>query len=933
MTDAVELAEHLLAEPDVELARLEQSVLASTLAELGRHLGDHPSQAILAIRRVEDMAAAIDAPDIEARAMYVRARATAASGDFTTALGLIRRAAAAFRACSLVGAALRTNLGLAHVLNESGRHVEALSACDSILDALATDPLLDLDTDERLQLGAAAEQNRGLCFELTGRWVQALEAYANAEAGYSELGQASSIGEVLNNRGLVLLALGRITEAQEAFGDALAMLDEDDRPLRALALNGLAETLLARGQYVACLDTLAEAKSLLDEVDAPLPELDRTLSAARAYEALNLHREALATYEEAAAFFDKGGLTVEAARATWGAARIRLAMGDATRAASDLAGVVDTFREADHQPWLALALLDRAATSRALGAFAEALADAQAASSISQASSAPLELVRSELAVADLLQRGGDDDAASAAIERAAAVLHDVDLAPLSLLVAQAQGLHLLRQGRFDRAREPLERAADTAERLHAVVDGAAVGQRFMLDKLDAFDGLIELAAHDPSLADDQRGVAVLAATERARRRRLGGLNMHRTASGVIATADEGLSGELDAVYAEMLTPGHTDRQRFARLSERVAELELRLSRAALDKLRPVRSKARSGATAGSTQLPGGETVLSWYCLQDEVIALVIAGGVVAYRPMCTCRDDVIDAVDRLDAQWQHFHADQHLSGRHHDRFERACRVVLGELHEMLVAPVSDLLPTTPAAPLVIAAHGPLQQVPVHALHDGSRYLVERFTISTTPSVSDFVARSALKHEGGARSLVIAASDATTPAMEEEARAVAAHLGDVSLHVGDDATSTALMQGAPGAAVLHIACHALFRRDNPMFSSLRLADRSIRANQLLDLDLSGALVTLSSCDSARSHGAHGEELVGLMRSVLGAGARTLVASLWPADDGATRDVMDRFYDELDGTGPAIALREAQLEQLGRTPHPYFWAPFIVIGGR
>ncbi|MEP7111987.1 MAG: CHAT domain-containing protein [Ilumatobacteraceae bacterium] len=931
MNDAVELAELLLAEPDVELARLEQSVLALTLAELGRHLGDHPSQAIMAIQRVEDMAAAIEAHDIEARAIYVRARATAASGDFTTALGLIRRAAAAFRACSLMGAALRTNLGLAHVLNESGRHVEALSACDSILDALAIDPPPDLDTDERLQLGAAAEQNRGLCFELTGRWVQALEAYANAEVGYSDLGQASSIGEVRNNRGLVLLALGRIAEAQEAFGDALAMLDEDDRPLRALALNGLAETLLAHGQYVACLDTLAEAKSLLDEVDAPLPELDRTLSAARAYEALNLHREALATYEEAAAFFDKGGLTVEAARATWGAARIRLAMGDAARAASDLAGVVDTFREADHQPWLALALLDRAATSRSLGAFAEALADARAASSISQASSAPLELVRSELAVADLLQRD-DDDAATAAIERAAAVLDDVDLAPLSLLVAQAQGLHLLRQGRFDRAREPLERAASTAERLHDVVDGAAVGQRFMLDKLDAFDGLIELAAHDPSLDDDRRGVAVLDATERARRRRLGGLDMHRTVSGMIAD-DDGLSGELDAVYAEMLTPGHTDRERFARLSQRVAELELRLSRAALDKLRPVRGQARSQAKAHSRQPPGGETVLSWYCLQDEVIALVLAGDAVVYRPLSTCRDDVIDAIDRLDAQWQHFHADQHLSGRHHDRFERACRVVLGELHEMLVAPVSDLLPTAPAAPLVIAAHGPLQRVPVHAMHDGSRYLVERFTISTTPSVSDFVTRSALKHEGGGRSLVIAASDATTPAMEGEAHAVAAHLGDVSLHVGDDATSTALMQGAPGAAVLHIACHALFRRDNPMFSSLRLADRSIRANQLLDLDLSSALVTLSSCDSARSHGAHGEELVGFTRSVLGAGARTLVASLWPADDGATRHIMDRFYGELDGTGPAIALRAAQLEQLGRTPHPYFWAPFIVIGGR
>lgn len=938
---ALALAEHLLADDDLDGARPGGRTLAGALAEIGRRLGDHPGRAAIALARLEELAAAHGSADVAARSVYVRAQATAMTGDLATALELIDLAARRFAEVGLHGGALRTDLGRINVLNETGRHDEALDTCHRLVHVLSTRPPADLSAEEVLELLAAAEQNRGLCCELTGRWLEALEAYARAEAGYARLDDEASIGEVLNNRGLVLLALGRIGEARAAFRSALDKLDADDRPLRAMATNGLAETLLAGGDYVGCLDALADAKELLDDLDAPMPELDRSLAAARAYEALNLSREALANYEEAERFAATGGAAVEAARAVWGAARLRFELGDTERAAADLGRALDAFRQAGHGQWLALALLDRSAMSHREGDVAAALADADEAASISAVSDARIELVRAHLAIAELRDAAGDEAGADAAIAAAVAAGEQVEVAPVSLLVDQAVGRRLLERRDLAAARRCLERAARTAELLHADLDGAVVGQRFMLDKLDAFDALIELALVDPTVADDHRGVEVLAATERARRRRLGELR-HRTGAPHAAADDGEVATELDAVYAEMLNPAHGDRERFERLTERAADLELRLSRARLDSAR--HDRGVGGASPSSTGtaadepissdlvLPNGETVLSWYCLADRVLALVIADGLVTVRLVPATRAEVVDAVARLDAQWQHLHADAQLLVRHHDRFERAVRRVLGELHDMLVAPVADLLPTAPAAALVVAAHGPLQQVPVHALHDGERYLIERFTVSTTPSVADYVTRAASKHPGG-RSLVIAASDATTPAIDAEGRAVAAHLSDVSLHLGDVATASALLGGASGAAVVHLACHALFRRDNPMFSSLRLADRSIRANELLDLDLTGALVTLSSCDSARSHAGHGEELVGLMRAVLGAGARTLVASLWPADDTTTHRVVDGFYARLRELGPAAALRETQLAQLSQTPHPYYWAPFVVIGGR
>lgn len=505
---ALALAEHLLADDDLVGARPAGRTLAGALDEIGRRLGDHPVRAAAALMRLEELAALHGATDLAARSIYVRAQATAMSGDLVTALDLIDLAAQRFAHLGLHGGSLRTDLGRINVLNETGRHDEAFDACHRLIHALATKPPADLEPDEVLELLAAAEQNRGLCCELTGRWLEALEAYARAEAGYARLDDEASIGEVLNNRGLVLLALGRIGEARAAFRGSLDKLDQDDRPLRAMATNGLAETLLAGGDYVGCLDALADAKELLQDLDAPMPELDRSLAAARAYEALNLSREALANYEDAERFAASGGAAVEAARAAWGAARLRFELGDTDRAAADLRRALDAFRHAGHGQWLALALLDRSAMLQRAGDLPGALADAREAASISAGGDARVELVRAHLAIAELLDEVGDVDGADAAVVAAIDAGERVDVLPVSLLVDQAVGRRLLERRDLDAARRRLERAAHTAELLHASLDGAVVGQRFMLDKLDAFDALIELALVDPAIDDDRRGSA-----------------------------------------------------------------------------------------------------------------------------------------------------------------------------------------------------------------------------------------------------------------------------------------------------------------------------------------------------------------------------------------------------------------------------------------
>jgi CHAT domain-containing protein len=104
------------------------------------------------------------------------------------------------------------------------------------------------------------------------------------------------------------------------------------------------------------------------------------------------------------------------------------------------------------------------------------------------------------------------------------------------------------------------------------------------------------------------------------------------------------------------------------------------------------------------------------------------------------------------------------------------------------------------------------------------------------------------------------------------------------------------------------------------------------------MEINASLVTLSACQSGASMVGGGDELVGFARAFLYAGAASLLMSLWRVEDQATTHLMDRFYHALlaNQRKPA-ALREAQLallqgEEGTRYRHPYYWAPFFLVGG-
>jgi CHAT domain-containing protein len=150
--------------------------------------------------------------------------------------------------------------------------------------------------------------------------------------------------------------------------------------------------------------------------------------------------------------------------------------------------------------------------------------------------------------------------------------------------------------------------------------------------------------------------------------------------------------------------------------------------------------------------------------------------------------------------------------------------------------------------------------------------------------------------------------------------------------LGSDATADQLRKLGAESRFVHVATHGMFRRDNPMFSSIRLGDGPLSVYDLYELRLSAELVTLSGCGTGLSGVVGGDEQLGLVRGLLYAGARGVLLTLWDAYDSSTADFMKAFYGYMKGGwSKPRAAQEAMREIRERLPHPFFWAPFAMLG--
>lgn len=117
-----------------------------------------------------------------------------------------------------------------------------------------------------------------------------------------------------------------------------------------------------------------------------------------------------------------------------------------------------------------------------------------------------------------------------------------------------------------------------------------------------------------------------------------------------------------------------------------------------------------------------------------------------------------------------------------------------------------------------------------------------------------------------------------------------------------------------------------------MFSGIRLGDGYVNLYDLYQMRLGAKLVTLSGCATGMNFVAAGDELIGLQRGLFCAGATSLLLSLWDVHDGSTAELMQEFYKRYIQSNDMVASLQAAMRDVRQeNPHPYFWAPFVLVG--
>lgn len=908
----------------------------------------HPDQARQLAVLCAAAAPAAGVPLLAPRATYLQAQSYALHGQFDRALAFIQAARQGFIELGATLEAIRTNLGRIHILNEVGRHREALDAAEATLAALAGYPT---DHPQASLMRANTYQNQGICYETTGRYDEALAAYAQAETGYAALGMTERLGEVSNNRGIVLVHLGRLSEALMAFIETARIWETAGLTLsQAQTLNNLGEAYLALGQYARSLETFSEALRLFGSLGTVTNQHILLRKMADVYLALNLYPEALATYRQALAALDEAGMSDHRARALWGLGATHLAQEQLVEADTALAQAAELFASAGNQPTLAMVLLEQADLHQRRDQWEMALEHAQQALELVAGRGWPVQEILANLRLADLL--GTDASAAGPYLLEAQRLSSDLALPAVTFRVHQRLGHWHRRQNNPAAAQIHLEMAVGQIETLRGTLAQEAISVSFLHDKTTAYEDLIRLHLDRGGAAGVEAAFTV---AEQAKARSLVDL-----LTGVLSTGAEPAAGsataerlatlqaDLNATYNEFFRPGAIPNvETLVALQSRRQQIEEAISR-----LRLQESFTAPAATRWSRRVdwsepltlprlrswtPPGMGMVVYHILGEEILAFVGRPESLHVVRHLSRVAYVQDMLQHLNIQWERFRVGRDFAQRHLGTMELSTRRVLAILYDELMRPLEPYLSASDQPMrLVIIPHGLLHQLPFHALFDGRRYLLDRLEMAYAPSVTTLALSQQRWPPRIQQGLVVGVADALTPAVQLEVDEVTRVWGKAGLEtralLNEQARLTSVDEATPGSQLLHLACHGFFRADNPMFSALKLHDEWLTAAHILQGYFQDVIVTLSACESGRSHVFRGDEAVGLPRAFLGAGAAAVVVSLWLVSDEATVTFMRHWYGQLlSGVGPAAALRAAQLAVKEEYPHPYYWAPFVLIG--
>lgn len=764
----------------------------------------------------------------------------------------------------------------------AGRMSEALEIVEEGVVA-ASDP----------HLGARFVFQRAAMLTNTGNIAEAVESFRRVLPVFREMGDGFSVSQTLNHLGRLHTSLGRLAEAEEYLTEALSLaLDRGEYASAHGIQHNLGMLASYRGDIPTALDWLEKSDLLYMEVsgaDAPqhVARCEVLIGAGRFEEALDLATQIARSNR-------RRGDKEHEANALLVAAQAALLVGDHSRAMSLGTRAAALYGDTSESP--------RAIEAMRVVAESRFNAEGASESLLEEA----IELVR-------VLESEGQLVAASQAsflTGRIALALGDRQrveqyLGPVSEVDSGPVELRL--QARLARA---LIRVAERDVR------GAAAAARSGLRLIDEYQGVV--GATDLRMGLERHGAELGAiglglAVEARRPRRILDWMEHTRARALLhrPVTPEGDDdevrewlGRLRQVAAELRGPdkrGHSGLEREKRLlQERIR---------AADRLKRARSGSGRRIDVGMVIAEiGDRSLLELGVHHGRLIGVLVARG--------RARRVELGEADPVLRELEHLRFGMRRAAR---RGRSPDTSSLHDLDRMLLGDVA-----LKEGEIIVVPPPALMATPWSALPR-----LRGRTLSVVPSAEMWL-RAQRAEPTGDGVAVVGGPDLATA--ESEVRAIA-RLYEKARLFPPGSTVQEVRDAIGGASLAHIACHASFQVENPMFSSLRLGDGDLNVYDIERMDAPPAVVVLSACDSGYTETRAGDELAGLTSALLSMGTRSIVASVGLVPDTpATSELMVEFHQRLrEGLEPAAALAQAQEAKFEDPVGFVAAASFICVG--
>jgi CHAT domain-containing protein/tetratricopeptide (TPR) repeat protein len=780
------------------------------------------------------------------------------------------------------------------------------------------------------------------CFE------DALCLYERAYQAFLEIGEPQDVAISLKNTATCQISLNNFNEALSTYEKARAYCVEHDMPLLvAVADYNIAYLYYLRGEYTRAIELYRAARedcgTFGDAYRQALCDLDQS----EMYLELNLIEEGAHLAERAQKMFRDLGMGYESAKAQTNLAISLSHHGQGPVALRLFHEARALFEKEHNRAWIATIDLYQALVYHRERRLDEALELCERALQFFKPSPLFTKSVLAQLLLARIRLDRGERELAKETCKEALALLESENTPALSYQAWYVMGTIEEALGAPKSAYKAYLKAHHQLENLRSHLKAEEMKIAFLKDKLEVYEALVRMCLNRGDTEGNRE--AAFLYIEQAKSRSLADLIAFR-AQGLPASrkTERALVEQVNTLRGELNWYSRTIQLLEGRAANLMAPQLVKLRRAARDceqrlvealaNLRVEDQEYANLQAAGAiplenirAALPEDAVLVQYYRVRDTFYTCLLTRKDLKILPVGTV-STLRRTLQLLRFQLSKFRLGPDYVKTFHHQLLDAANSHLQEFYEHLFAPLEQHLDA--ASHLIVAPHDFLHYLPFHALpgRDGQP-IGERYSISYAPSASVYslCAGKASPAHGG--KLIFGVPDPAAPQILDEVRAVSGVLGDAEVYIGPEATDEVLRQKGPRSRLVHIATHGWFRQDNPMFSSISLGNSHLSLFDLYQLDLPCELVTLSGCGTGLNVVVGGDELLGLVRGLLYAGTQGVLVTLWDVNDQSTADFMKLFYENLGrpGTNKAQAVQRAMREVRKEYSHPFYWAPFVLVG--